>query len=88
MELLLIRHSITAGNLARRYVGRTDEGLCPEGERLARESAAGLPEPELVYSSPMLRCRQTAELLFPGRDIKKQRWNGFSHFQCCLFHFY
>lgn len=69
MELLLIRHSITAGNLARRYVGRTDEGLCPEGEELARNSAAGLPEPELVYSSPMLRCRQTAELLFPGREI-------------------
>lgn len=70
MELLLIRHSITAGNLAHRYVGRTDEPLCPEGRSLANEAAAALPEPELVFSSPMLRCRETAEILFPGKEIQ------------------
>lgn len=67
MEIMLIRHSSTEGNRQRRYVGRTDEGLCPEGIALAREKAKLLPEPELVYSSPMLRCRQTAEILFPGK---------------------
>lgn len=68
MEIMLIRHSITAGNLQRRYVGRTDEPLCPEGVRLAEEKAELLLMPELVYTSPMLRCRQTAEILFPGME--------------------
>ena len=66
-ELLLLRHAQTAGNLAHRYLGRTDEGLCPEGIALAREKAALLPEVEAVYASPMRRCRETAELLFPGQ---------------------
>ncbi len=68
-ELLLLRHAQTAGNLARRYLGRTDEGLCPEGFALAREKAALLPQVDAVYISPMRRCRETAELLFPGRAL-------------------
>ena len=31
IQLYLIRHSMTAGNLKKRYIGRTDESLCPEG---------------------------------------------------------
>lgn len=68
MELLLIRHAPTAGNLARRYLGRTDEGLCPEGIALAKEAAGRMPPVDVVYISPMRRCRETAELLFPGRE--------------------
>jgi len=69
MEILFIRHAMTQGNRERRYVGRTDEGLCPEGIALAQEVAPTLPEPELVYVSPMLRCRETAQLLFPGKEL-------------------
>lgn len=64
MEVLLIRHGMTAGNREKRYVGRTDEPLCAEGRQ-------GLIQPEeycsiqKVYISPMLRCVQTADLLFP-----------------------
>ena len=65
MEIVLIRHSITAGNLARRYVGRTDEGLCPEGIELAKAAAVKMPKPDLLYVSPMLRCKETAFILFP-----------------------
>lgn len=67
MEIMLVRHSITEGNKQRRYVGRTDEGLCPEGIELAEQKAQFLLMPDLVYTSPMLRCRQTAEILFPGK---------------------
>ncbi len=69
-ELLLIRHGKTAGNLLGRYIGsRTDEPLCEEG----REGLAGkqLPEVERLYVSPMKRCVETAELLWPGFDRKK-----------------
>ena len=68
-ELILIRHGKTAGNLLGRYIGsRTDEPLCDEG----REELAGkqLPEVERLYVSPMKRCVETAELLWPEFDRK------------------
>ena len=61
-----MRHSITPGNLARRFVGSSDQPLAPEGEALARKTAPLLEPVEHLYRSPMLRCRQTAELLWPG----------------------
>ena len=66
MELLLIRHSITPGNLKKQYIGSTDQPLAPEGEALARERAAAMPAAEALWISPMLRCRQTAGILFPA----------------------
>lgn len=66
MELILIRHGTTPGNLEHRFIGVTDHPLAPEGVALARETALRLPEVEHVYRSPLLRCKQTAELLWPG----------------------
>lgn len=66
MELLLLRHSITPGNLKRQYIGSTDQPLAPEGEALARKRRGEMPEIGGLWVSPMLRCRQTAALLFPG----------------------
>ena len=65
MELLLIRHSITPGNLKKQFMGSTDQPLAPEGEELARSKQAAMPPVEAVWVSPLLRCRQTAQLLFP-----------------------
>lgn len=31
MTVYLIRHSQTQGNLERRYIGSTDQPLCPQG---------------------------------------------------------
>ena len=65
LELMLIRHGMTAGNRLSRYIGRgTDEPLSEE--RKQRLSAYSGKLPQLVFVSPMLRCRQTAEILFPG----------------------
>ena len=66
MEVILVRHGITQGNKEKRFVGRLDVPLAPEGEAMARETAPLMPEVEHLYVSPMLRCRQTAELLWPG----------------------
>lgn len=71
-EFFLIRHGKTAGNLLGRYIGsRTDEPLCDEG----REGLAGkqLPEIERLYVSPMKRCVETAEILWPEFDRKKMQ---------------
>lgn len=66
MEVILIRHGTTQGNRERRFIGRLDVPLAPEGEELARSTAALLPPVDHLYVSPMLRTRRTAELLWPG----------------------
>ena len=68
MELIFIRHSITQGNVEHRFIGLTDLPITPAGEELARKTAPTLPAVEHLYRSPLLRCRQTAELLWPGVD--------------------
>ena len=67
MRWILIRHGKTKGNLEGRYIGcRSDEPLCPEGtEELVQGT---YPAVSRVYTSPMRRCLETAELLYPGID--------------------
>ena len=62
--VIFIRHGATAGNLERRYIGRTDEELCQLGVQQVRSLI--VPTPDTLFVSPMTRTRQTAELLFPG----------------------
>lgn len=66
IQLYLIRHSMTAGNLKKRYIGRTDESLCPEGIVLLESYIQKniYPEVQRVYVSPMKRCMETAKLIF------------------------
>lgn len=72
IELWLIRHGMTPGNAEGRYVGRTDEGLSPEGRGiLQRRQLMGFyPEITELYVSPMKRCKETAAIIFPkGRQF-------------------
>lgn len=68
VQIHLIRHGKTAGNLEYRYVGRTDEPLCPEGAQKLMERAA--PEAKLLFTSPMKRCRETARILYPALEAE------------------
>ncbi len=65
MKLLFLRHGLTQGNLEKRYIGTTDEPLCTEGIEALKQLS--VPPCERLFISPLLRCRQTAELLFPGK---------------------
>ena len=70
MEIILLRHGRTAGNLEKRYIGgRTDEPLCEEGVAAAKASGT-FRDVKTVYISPMLRARQTAEIIFPDAELK------------------
>lgn len=66
MTVFLIRHGQTQSNLERRYTGSTDHPLCPQG-RAALE-AVRPPDADALYVSPMLRCRETAAILYPDRE--------------------
>lgn len=68
MRIYLIRHGATAGNMERRYVGITDEALTETAARELRALQGHYPLPDRVFASPMRRCLQTAQLLFPGRE--------------------
>lgn len=64
MTAVLIRHGRTQGNLEGRYTGSgTDEPLCAQGAEELR--ARAYPDVSRVYVSPMLRCVQTAALIYP-----------------------
>lgn len=67
-SIRFIRHGMTAGNLEKRYVGITDEGLCEEGKQqiISRLYQYPLKAEEIIYASPLIRCQETAAILFPG----------------------
>ena len=67
IRIWLIRHGMTAGNKEARYIGTTDEPLCEEGAEFL--SKLSYPEPEAVYVSPLKRCVQTAQILFPEKKF-------------------
>ncbi len=65
IKLLFIRHGATAGNLKQRYIGTTDEALCDVGIAQIAELKKHHFPIDSLFVSPMLRTRQTADLLFP-----------------------
>lgn len=66
MELFLLRHSTTPGNASHRFVGIIDQPLAPQGAELALSTAPFVEQVEHIYRSPLLRCTQTASILWPG----------------------
>ena len=67
MKIIFIRHGRTAGNLEKRYIGRTDEPLCKEG--IAELESIKYPDCDAVFASPMNRCLQTAKLIYPEKSV-------------------
>lgn len=70
INLTLIRHGKTPSNREHRYLGVTEETLSGEGRKqleiLAEKDI--LKKPWLLFISPMLRCQESAGILFPGRE--------------------
>jgi broad specificity phosphatase PhoE len=65
MRLVLIRHGETDWNVEGRYQGQADpplnaRGLAQAGELAEKLAGSGL---DLIYTSPLLRAAQTAEII-------------------------
>ena len=71
-RLSVIRHGMTAANEKGIYIGQTDYALSDKGaaELLAKTDEYVYPNVARVYSSPLKRCIETAELLFPDTTIQ------------------
>lgn len=69
--LYFIRHGITQGNLDGKYIGQTNLSLCPEGRKQIEKLVADdiYPAVEKVYSSPLSRCLETAEIIYPDDKL-------------------
>lgn len=68
LHLIFIRHGLTAGNEQRRYVGQQDDQpLTEQGREQLRawQAQRRYPAAEALYVSPLLRCRETARILYP-----------------------
>lgn len=64
-RLVLLRHGVTDWNVSGRLMGRAEIPLNEQGQRQAKRIAEFLPMDgvHVVYSSPQLRARETAEPL-------------------------
>ncbi len=66
-KIHLIRHGLTAANDDGRYIGKTDLPLSPEGlaALLRLREDYQYPGGVRFFTSPLARCRQTLEVLYP-----------------------
>ncbi len=64
----LIRHGLTTANEEGRYLGKTDLPLSPAGLRdlLNKKEEAIYPKATRFFVSPLKRCQQTLQVLYPG----------------------
>ena len=69
--LYIMRHGKTDWNIQHKLQGRTDIPLNEEGRQMAkqaREDYLNIPI-DICYCSPLIRARETAELVLQGRNI-------------------
>ena len=71
-RISLIRHGLTEANDQGIYIGRTDYPLSAKGESelCSKMEMYEYPSVQRVYSSPLRRCTETAEILFPDADTQ------------------
>lgn len=73
-KIHFIRHGLTEANLQSLYVGKqTDSPLCPQEvqQLLELDQQFTYPGVAKLYTSPMMRCVQTANVLYP--DLKQKQ---------------
>ena len=75
MKIWVARHGQTAPNMAKQFIGRGNPRLLPKGKRTAKKVAVFLKRktccPEIIYSSPLARARQTAQIIAKELGFKK-----------------
>ena len=69
IKIAMIRHGKTYGNTLGRYIGVTDEPLCEEGKKELEQRT--MDTVELLFVSPLKRCLETADILYPyAKQVK------------------
>lgn len=63
----LIRHGVTKDNIEGVYCGITDTPLCDNGKEQLKQMKTeyAYPGGQFLFTSPLVRCKETAEILYP-----------------------
>lgn len=70
MKFYLVRHGLTSLNKAKKVNGEVDEPFVTEGIEQAKDVIPDIPKSvRHIYSSPLLRARQTAEIIGSALNI-------------------
>ena len=85
-----IRHGLTEANISGKYAGVWDIPVCDEGKKRLNnlKSKYIYPKIEKCYSSPLTRCLETSNIIYPEftteiiedfRECDFGEWEGKSH---------
>ncbi len=76
MNLYILRHGIAVEHGAPGYAKDADRPLTPEGERKHAQIAEAMEALglsfDVIFSSPYVRARQTAEIIAEALDVRKK----------------
>lgn len=90
--LILVRHGLTDSLVQGRYQGWSDSEMNEEGRRQIQELAIRFEQekPEIIFSSPLKRARESAEILLSSKLIVEDdrikemcfgEWDGLTYEQ-------
>lgn len=82
--MVFIRHGETDSNRRKSYLGWTDEPLSVEGREVIAQNRKKYPDADFIFTSPMLRCRQTKEIIYGDQScqiIEKWKEMNFGSFE-------
>ena len=88
-KIHLIRHAMIEGSEDGKYIGQTDVPASEQGLAQIRslmDENEGYPYAEVVISSPLKRCIQTAKLIYPNKEpviINELTEYDFGDFEGC-----
>ncbi len=81
MKIIFIRHGATKGNTEKRYIGTTNENLLQSSIDFIKDNS--YPKADLIFSSPMKRCTETAEIIYGNyqiiEDLKEINFGDFEN---------
>lgn len=87
ITIVMIRHGATKENKEHRYLGKSDVPLVQEGviELFEYRKLNRYPQVDYLFTSPMKRCIETAEIIYPGKKaVMIPEWEemDFGEFEC------
>ncbi|ARI78556.1 histidine phosphatase family protein [Halobacillus mangrovi] len=80
VDVYLIRHGLTEGNIRTQYIGWSDLPLHPEGVEALNTTRLLIPNVDMVWTSDLVRCVDTAAKLFPEKKVRKTQLLREIHF--------
>ncbi|MGP4060403.1 histidine phosphatase family protein [Halobacillus sp. H74] len=80
VDFYLIRHGLTEGNIRKQYIGWSDLPLHPDGVEALHITRSLIPNVDMVWTSDLVRCVDTAAQLFPEKKARRTQLLREIHF--------